>query len=103
MSRMIWFSIFSGCSNSEITALTLDRNSIAILSKIFIGRGIDFQETATACAFTPSVASRRCELTPGIYATDVSHPFSCSYQCDDSHPLFDSNLQLLTDFSPRTA
>src|SRR5258706_164845 len=41
MSRMIWFSIFSGCSNSEITALTLDRKSIAILSKIFISLSLD--------------------------------------------------------------
>jgi hypothetical protein len=40
---MIWFNIFSGCSNSEITALTLDRKSIAILSKIFIWCWMEFQ------------------------------------------------------------
>jgi hypothetical protein len=33
---MIWLSIFSGCSNSPIAALTLARKSIAILSKIFM-------------------------------------------------------------------
>src|SRR5438132_12253930 len=59
MSRMIWFSIFSGCSNSEITAFTFERKSIAILSKIFISRWVDSQKrkkrTATERLVTPQL------------------------------------------------
>src|SRR6266513_2413182 len=68
MSRMIWLSIFSGCSNSEITALTFERKSIAILSKIFINRSregsLNLQVTRCGLrvARLPVPGERRCEL-----------------------------------------
>src|ERR1700687_5785802 len=80
----------TGASCHLITATERVRvvSSVDVSCQFTTPRPIPVAFGATACAVTPVLTSRRSELAPGIYATDRSHQFSCSFlfSGDSSHP-----------------
>src|ERR1700738_704425 len=70
----------AGCLLITATERVRVVSSVGVGCEFTTPRLIPVAFGATACAITPVLTSRRSELAPGIYATDRSHPFSCSYQ-----------------------